>query len=111
MLRWLSVVAALCAGCAPKQPIRGEVVQRISFEGNAGLWGGVPDSAIRSAMTQSQSPRLWKLNPLERAVILDRNALAKDAWRIETWYANRGYFNVRVRGWDVVTLRDAHREA
>ena len=107
MLRWLSLIAALCAGCAPKQPIRGEVVQRISFEGNAGLWGGVPDSAIRSAMTQSQSPRLWKLNPLDRAVILDRNALAKDAWRIETWYANRGYFNVRVRGWDVVTLRDA----
>lgn len=108
MLRWMWLFAALVSiGCASKQPVRGEVVQRISFRGNAGLLGGVPDSALRSVMTQRSSPRMWRLNPSDRAVTLQRSDLSKDAWRIETWYANRGYFNVRVKGWDVVTLREA----
>lgn len=108
MYRWMMlVIVMLCVGCAPKQPVRGDVVERISFEGNAGLFGGVPDSTLRGAMVQSASPRMWWMNPSERAVVLDPSVLVKDAWRIETWYANHGYFNVRVKGWDVVTEKEA----
>lgn len=110
MARWLLFVSAMmCGACAPKQPLRGDVVTSISFEGNAGLLGGIPDSVLRSTMEQGVSPRMWWLNPSEKAVMLDRNALEKDAWRIETWYANNGYFNVRVKGWDIRTVKDARR--
>jgi outer membrane protein insertion porin family/translocation and assembly module TamA len=87
-------------------PIQGEVVKSIAFEGNAGFLGGVSDSTLRAAMEQSQSPGTWWIRPAERAVVLDRNTLNRDAWRLETWYANHGYFDVRVRGWDVVTIRE-----
>lgn len=90
----------------PKAPVRGDVVKSISFEGNSGWLGGTPDSTLRNAMEQSQSPNGWWVRPSERAVVLDRDALAKDAWRIETWYANHGYFDAKVQGWDVVTLQE-----
>ncbi|MGB0641399.1 MAG: POTRA domain-containing protein, partial [Myxococcota bacterium] len=83
-------------------------MKSISFEGNGGLIGGIPDSTLRNAMEQSKSPSTWWLRPSERAEVLDTDTLTKDAWRIETWYANNGYFNSRVRGWDVITVREAN---
>ncbi len=74
------------------------------------MLGGVADSSLRSAMEQSQSSGMWWLKPSERAETLDRKTLAKDAWRIETWYANNGYFDARVNGWDVMTMRKGNRE-
>ena len=60
-------------------PIQGEVVKSISFEGNAGFFGGVPDSTLRAAMEQSQSPGTWWIRPSERGVVLDRKTLSRDA--------------------------------
>lgn len=97
------------SGCAPKQPIQGEVVKSISFRGNSGFFG-VADSKLRNAMEQSQSESMWWLQPGDRAQVLDRKTLSQDAWRIETWYANHGYFNAAVRGWDVITVREGNPE-
>ena len=78
------LMALLVLGCAAKQPPQGEVVKSIKFQGNGGFLGGVPDSSLRNAMEQSQSAGMWWMQPSERAVVLDRTSLSKDAWRIET---------------------------
>ena len=59
-------------------------------------------------MEQSQSSGLWWMRPADRAQILDRSSLAKDAWRIETWYANNGYFSSKIHGWDIITVREGN---
>jgi len=89
-----------------QQPIQGEVVKTIRFEGNGGTFADMPDSALRGAMSQRQSTSMWWMDPASRAQVLDGDALSEDAWRIETFYANHGYFNARVRGWDVITLSE-----
>ena len=61
-------------------------------------------------MEQSQSAGMWWMQPSERAVVLDRTSLSKDAWRIETWYANNGFFDASVKGWDVITVREGNPE-
>ena len=108
--RWsVLVLWFFVAACGPKQPIQGEVVKSISFEGNSGFFG-VSDSKIRASMEQSQSAGMWWMQPAQRAQVLDRSSLAKDAWRIETWYANNGYFGAKVHGWDIQTVRKATRQ-
>jgi len=87
--------------------VQGEVVKSISFRGNSGFFG-VADSKLRGAMEQSQSSGLWWMRPADRAQILDRSSLAKDAWRIETWYANNGYFSSKIHGWDIITVREGN---
>ena len=104
------LMALLVLGCAAKQPPQGEVVKSIKFQGNGGFLGGVPDSSLRNAMEQSQSAGMWWMQPSERAVVLDRTSLSKDAWRIETWYANNGFFDASVKGWDVITVREGNSE-
>ena len=104
------LMALLVLGCAAKQPPQGEVVKSIKFQGNGGFLGGVPDSSLRYAMEQSQSAGMWWMQPSERAVVLDRTSLSKDAWRIETWYANNGFFDASVKGWDVITVREGNSE-
>jgi outer membrane protein assembly factor BamA len=103
------VFMLLMCGCMHKQgqqPIQGEVVKTIRFEGNGGTFADMPDSALRGAMSQRQSTSMWWMDPASRAQVLDGDALSEDAWRIETFYANHGYFNARVRGWDVITLSE-----
>ncbi len=109
---WVALAWAL-GGCGPKrpqQPIQGEVVKSVSFRGNSGFFGDVTDSTLREVMEQRQSDAMWWMDRNERAVTLDRKMLAKDAWRIETWYANNGYFDARVRGWDVLTIKKGNRQ-
>ena len=67
-------LALLLGACGAKKhvPIQGEVVKRIGFQGNAGLFGGVADSSLRGAMEQGQSAGMWWMNPSERAVTLER---------------------------------------
>ncbi len=106
----LALLLCACGPKRPRQPIQGEVVKSISFRGNSGFLDDVPDSILREAMEQRQSESMWWMDPSERAVRLDRKMLSKDAWRIETWYANNGFFDARVRGWDVVTVRKGNLE-
>ena len=82
--KFLVLLTVFTLGCAAKQPPQGEVVKSIKFLGNSGFLGGVPDSSLRNAMEQSQSAGMWWMQPSERAVVLDRTSLSRDAWRIET---------------------------
>jgi len=104
---YLAVHVLLAGGCATthQQPVQGEVVRSVTFRGNSGYFGDVPDSVLREAMEQRQSSGMWWIDPVTRAETLDRKTLAKDAWRIETWYANNGFFDARFKGWDVTTVR------
>jgi outer membrane protein assembly factor BamA len=116
----LGVGVAVAGACAarrvPPPPPGSEAVARVRFDGNADgkngsafeVFSGTSDYSLRSAMEQGQSPRFsWLVKPRQRRVLLDRDTLELDAWRIETWYAHHGYFDARVLSWDVRTLRPA----
>lgn len=60
--------------------------------------------AIRNAMAHPQ-PATIQLPWAPERVWLDRDTLDEDAWRIEIWYVNQGYFDARVLGWEVVPRR------
>lgn len=69
------------------------------------------DRALRNAMTHPQ-PR-WQSFVMPSVIEpswLDPAVLDRDAWRIETWYANHGYFDARFEGWELIRpTRPAHR--
>lgn len=99
-------------GCAPKKPadtVERPAVQSIKIAGN-GLFAGLSgkgDFVLRSVMETQQSPALSGLiSPKTRRTFLDKETLELDAWRLETWYANHGYFDAKVEGWDVHFIDD-----
>ncbi len=61
------------------------------------------EAAVRTAMEQGQSP-LFTLSD-RRRVPLDTQVLEVDAYRLEIWYAHRGYFDAQVTGWEVREVR------
>ncbi|MFN7144781.1 MAG: outer membrane protein assembly factor [Myxococcota bacterium] len=100
-------------GCAARRP--GEALGRYSMgaeiafafpEGERGLRriGRRPTRrAIQNAMAHP-GPR-WQsfLVPgLIEPAWLDRDTLDEDAYRIEIWYANQGFFDARFLGWEVI---------
>ncbi|MCB9777802.1 MAG: BamA/TamA family outer membrane protein [Alphaproteobacteria bacterium] len=103
----LPLLLVLLVACAKRNP-EGELVKSIRFRGNGSPLQGTGDYNLRTAMEQEASPSFAWINPGLR-VSLDRDALALDAWRLETWYAHRGFFDARFRAWDVVTVRPANR--
>ena len=98
---------ALGVGCAHRQA-SGEVVRNIHFRGNGGALAGTSDYSLRVAMAQERSGAFSWLAP-SRRVMLDRDTLVLDAWRLETWFAHRGYFDAKFRAWDIVTTRPANQ--
>lgn len=81
-------------------------VRDISFEHDEGVplldrWNG--DAKVRTAMLHEESP-LFTLSDARR-VPLDEETLAVDAYRLEIWYAHRGYFDAQVTGWEVREIR------
>jgi outer membrane protein assembly factor BamA len=80
-------------------------VRAIGFEGNGKRFSPTSDYAVRSAMEQAASQRVLGLLPPGGQIELDLEVLRLDAWRIETWYAHHGYFDARVLGWDLRTVR------
>ena len=117
-MRALGLITSAVAlhGCARSRPPESggravidrdrEVVARISFEGNSGRWQGRADYNLRGAIDQGQNPPLVWVKPRPRRVYLDEDTLRRDAWRLETWYAHRGYFDARFVGWDVSRVRE-----
>lgn len=103
----LVIPLLLVLGCAGRRPppSQAPVVKKIHFEGNGGGLTGTGDYTLRGAIEQEQNPPLSFLAPRRRKVPLDRETLAVDGWRLETWYAHHGYFDARFLGWDVVTVR------
>ncbi|MFZ5475823.1 MAG: BamA/OMP85 family outer membrane protein [Myxococcota bacterium] len=91
---------ALLAGC-PKPA--GDVLRRVQFEGNEEkgeltlkewLLRAQSDKGLRNAISQPVPA-----NFLSSAPPLSRDTLDEDAWRVEVWYANHGYFDARFLGW------------
>lgn len=80
-------------------------VQRVKRAAN-----GRGDNAVRTAMAQQETTgfsslpflRLFSEHPP-----LDIERLDEDALAVELWYAHNGYFDARVTGWEVETLREA----
>ena len=93
----------LQVGCAHPHAT-GEEVRSIHFRGNGGAFAGTSDYNLRGAMAQQPSGSFAWLAP-SRRVLLDRDTLDLDAWRLETWYAHRGFYDARFRAWDVITVR------
>lgn len=102
----LASVLALVSACA-KHP-QGDVLASVRFEGNdrpEGLDGVLPvntDKALVNALSHppprtfsTWAPRWIPPTPL------DRDTLDADAWRIEVWYADHGWFDARFVGWEL----------
>ena len=106
---WLACAAAGLGGCAkqaPADPLAPPVVDSITLEGNGRAWSGHSDFTLRAAMESEQSPPFSRwIRPGTRRTFLDKEVLELDAWRIESWYANQGYFDAVVQGWEVRTTR------
>ncbi|NOY26674.1 MAG: hypothetical protein GXP62_12440, partial [Oligoflexia bacterium] len=103
----LGMLLLLGGGCAHRE-MPGPIVSRVSFRGNGGALDGIGDYATRTAMVQQASGSFSWLAP-SRRVSLSQDTLVLDAWRLETWFAHRGYFDARFRAWDVITLGPARR--
>lgn len=129
MRRGLPALLVLaCAGLAhaqdPNQPEREgpgllplhreapPVVQDIAFVENKKffrIFRGTNDNNVRVAMQQQEAAwgayffplRYWRDRPE-----LDVGLLQEDAWRVELWYAHHGFFDARVTGWEIRTVRE-----
>ncbi len=107
LLAAIPLAVTLSMGCAARPRIS-ERVGRIRIEGNGNFWDGTSDFHVRQAMEQEKA--VWSTPVfLDLAVPLDRDALAQDAWRIELWYAHRGYLDARFLGWDIRERKRARR--
>ncbi|MBN1335453.1 MAG: BamA/TamA family outer membrane protein [Deltaproteobacteria bacterium] len=104
LLLVVAPLAAELAGCVHRAPPATDIVRSVRFEGNGGVFTGTGDFHLEQAMDQQASPWTARLAP-GLAVPLDRQALDRDAWRIEVWYAHHGFFDARVEGWDLQRLR------
>ncbi len=95
-----------CAKRAPADPLAPPTVDDIEIVGNGGPLSGQGDFTLRAVMETQQNPVAanW-LRPGKRRTYLDKDTLELDAWRIEAWYANHGYFDAVVQGWEVRTTR------
>jgi outer membrane protein assembly factor BamA len=77
----------------------------MAFEGNGGALSPTSDFAMRAAVEHGTSQRILGWMPPSGEVDLDMETLRVDGWRVETWYAHRGYFDARFLGWDVQVVR------
>lgn len=104
MIRCL--LALLLVGCAARRPQ--DTLAEVDFvftPGERGLHrlGRPTERALRNAMTHPQPLWLSTVAPgLVEPARLDRELLDEDAWRLEIFYANQGYFDARFLGWEIV---------
>jgi outer membrane protein insertion porin family len=87
---WVALLGLLVSGCKEEGTI---VVKSIQFDGVT----AVDASRLRNALATRQSARL----PWGRKYYFDRSRFDADLKRIEAFYADRGYPNARVTGFDV----------
>jgi len=110
MLIWLLVVLAACSPA--RRRVRGEIVRRVHFEGNGGLGSGHNDYQLRKALEQEATAPGLLIFPLKYLVdpkLLSEQMLVRDAYRLEVWYAHRGWFDARFAGWSTRRVRRAGR--
>lgn len=103
----LGLLLSCLPGCAARRGGEALGGVGIQFEGERGdkrfLVGDItrPNRrAIRNAMSHT-SPRWQAFLGLSEPTWLDRDQLDTDAYRIEIYYANQGYFDARFLGWEL----------
>jgi outer membrane protein assembly factor BamA len=96
----------LLAACVPaRRKVEGNIVRSVHFEGNDDRpFSGQTDYELGAALETRATgfglttwPFVYTVDP--RAYRPD--FVARDAWRLEVWYAHRGWFDARTTGWDV----------
>ena len=97
----------LLLGCSAHRS--GDAVGAMSFtfdDGRNGLarFGRLPaQRALKNAMAHPQGRAQAFLVPgLVEPTWLNRETLDEDAYRLEIWYANQGFFDARFLGWELV---------
>jgi outer membrane protein assembly factor BamA len=115
-MRWLRQLlglglgAVLVGACTPaRKEVDGNIVRSVHFEGNGGLGSGHNDLQLRGQMEQGSSkfglltwPFIYTVDP----VVYQAELLPRDAYRLEVWYAHRGWFDAKVVGWELQRLRN-----
>ena len=84
-------------------------MRRIHFQGNGDMLAGTGDFQLRKAIEQQKSGFAGYWFPWVEPARLDRDAIRRDGWRIEVWYAHHGYFDAQFLGWDIRRLRPARK--
>lgn len=98
----LLLIVAL-AGCTKKPPqTRGPLVNRVSFDGNGGLFSGRSNPALRNVMAHPMPKGFW---PLRKRPLLDQGTLSEDEARLAVHYLHQGYPDGRLVRWEVVEKR------
>jgi outer membrane protein assembly factor BamA len=92
----------------------GDLVRQISFEGNGGLSSGQDDYSLLSQMESGETgPRMmtWPFSVLATPNWFDEESFERDVARLEVFYAQHGWFNARVLGFEMrrVALRSADK--
>lgn len=109
LIRLLCLLLITLAACSPaRREVDTDLVARVKFEGNGGPLSGHNNYQLRSQMEQGTSSfgaLTWPLMYFAEPVGLDRDALARDAYRLEVWYAHNGWFDARFSGWTLRRLR------
>lgn len=111
-MRFVLAFAVLLLSACARRPLGSPSerwVRSIHFEGNGGPLSSTSDSALKSALVQrpSKAPGFRWLAPRRLWVDLDDDVLAKDGWRLETWYAHQGFFDAKFQGWEIEIVRPA----
>ncbi|MFT4622962.1 MAG: outer membrane protein assembly factor BamA [Myxococcota bacterium] len=114
--RWLALLALLVlSACVPaRREVEANMTRRVQFEGNGTSLSGHGDYVLRGQMEQESSglfPLVWPFMYLASAAELQPDALPRDAYRLEVWYAHHGWFDARVVGWHGTRVRDRRGRA
>lgn len=114
--RALPLLMVLLAACTARRRVDGDVVRNIAFTGNGNVLtrplSGQTDYQLRSQLSVHQAPFGAFTVPLSFTVRLEPfnpEALRDDAYKLEVWYANHGWFDARVEGWEIRRVRPQRR--
>lgn len=108
------MLLVLLAGCqkTARKRVQGDIVKSVSFEvedrGFITALSGQSDYQLQGAIETKGSPfgtMMWPLSHFVEPSVYREDDLAADAYRLENWYAHHGWFDARVEGWQLRTIR------
>jgi outer membrane protein assembly factor BamA len=110
IMKNVALCFAFCLlACSPaRREAETDIVRGIRFEGNGGPMSGHNDYQLRAQMEQKSSAvgvLVWPLTYFVEPRQLDTRLLERDAFRLEMWYANHGWFDASVEGWELRRAR------
>ncbi len=112
-LRVFACLLCLLSACTPaRREVQGRILRSTHFAGNGGVGSGNNDYQLRAQMQQQNTAfglSIWPLLYIVEPRVLREEALARDAWRLEMWYAHHGWFDARVLGWQLREVRRGGR--